>query len=73
MMSGLSNALQSHLEDIIDQLSPEADKFPTTLYDAAAGSTFSLWAIYHQRADTQGSCDFAGAQARLKEEGLPLN
>ena len=55
------NALQSHLEDIIDQLSPEADKFPRTL-SMQQQSIFAL-GYYHQRADNKKAA-IAGAKAK---------
>ena len=48
---GTYKALQKHLEDIIDELSPEADKFPRTL-SMQQQSIFAL-GYYHQRADNK--------------------
>ena len=50
---GTYKALQKHLEDIIDELSPEADKFPRTL-SMQQQSIFAL-GYYHQRADNRRS------------------
>jgi len=48
---GTYKALQSHLEDIIDELSPEAEQFPRTL-SMQQQSIFAL-GYYHQRADNR--------------------
>lgn len=60
---GTYNALQSHLEDIIDQL--EAERFPKTL-SMQQQSIFAL-GYYHQRADDKKAA-IAGSKAKKKAQ-----
>ena len=57
-------ALQTHLEDIIDELSPEDDKFPRTL-SMQQQSIFAL-GYYHQRADNRRAAIDAKAKNDAK-------
>lgn len=68
---GTYKALQKQMEDIIDELSPEANKLPRTL-SMQQQSIFAL-GYYHQRADNRRAAIDAKAKKTTETTQAPAN